>query len=376
MRRHLLVTNDFPPKIGGIQSYLWELWKRLPSDDVGVYTTPYSNSKNFDQEQEFTLLRSPERILLPYPWLSGRIKGIANNFDAELLVWDPAVPLGVLASRIDYPYAVVLHGAEVVVPGRLPVFRDLLARVLGGACLVICAGDYVASEAERLVGHSLPKVNIPPGVDTKRFVPFDSSERSVTRREFGLPEDARIVVSVTRLVPRKGLDVLIKASALLRSHFADLLVVIAGSGRDEKRLQDLAITTGAPVRFLGRISEERLPGLYASSDIFSLPCRSRWFGLEQEGFGIVFLEAAATGIPQIAGNSGGAAEAVIHTETGLVVEDPTDPNEVAESLSLLLNDEGMMEEMGKTARVRAEESFSYDLLSSELEMAIDGVKLV
>ena len=375
MRRHLLVTNDFPPKVGGIQSYLWELWRRLPAGDVAVYTTPYPGATDFDRNQGFTLERSPEPVLLPYPWLPGRIDRLAVRHDADLVVWDPAVPLGLTAPHVDRPYAVVLHGSEVTVPGRLPVTRALLARVLDRASLVICAGRYPAAEAERAVGRPLPTVVVPPGVDVRRFVPLDKGERASARLEFGLPIDAPLVVAVTRLVPRKGMDTLIRAGGLLRSRFPNLVVAIAGTGRDERRLQELAQRSGVTVRLLGRVPDGLLPGLLGAGDVFAMPCRSRWWGLEQEGFGIVFVEAAAAGIPQVAGRSGGSAEAVIHGETGLVVDIPDDPDRVAEAIATLLDDEELRATMGQAARRRAELEFSYDVLADRLMYAIDGVVL-
>src|SRR5690606_7883746 len=180
-----------------------------------------------------------------------------------------------------------------------------------------------------------PTVVVPPGVDTDRFVPLDDAARAEARASFGLPVDAPLVVGISRLVPRKGFDTLVRAAVRLRHSFPDLVVAIAGSGRDRGRLQRLARETGAPVRFLGRVPEERLPALYGCADVFAMLCRTRWAGLEQEGFGIVFVEAASAGVPQIAGASGGAAEAVVHGETGLVVDPPNAPAAVAAALATL-----------------------------------------
>ena len=293
-----------------------------------------------------------------------------------MVVWDPALPVGHAGRRVGRPYAVVLHGSEVTVPGRLPVARSILARVLRGASLVICAGDYPAGEAERAAGCTLPTVVVPPGVDTDRFRPLDEAERASVRRELGLPVDAPLVVSVSRLVPRKGMDTLIRAAARLGRTEPDLVVAIAGSGRDRRRLEGLVASTGAPVRLLGRVPEELLPGLYGAGDVFAMLCRSRWGGLEQEGFGIVLLEAAAAGVPQVAGESGGAAEAVAHERTGLVMGRPDAVERVVRTLSDLLGDEKRRAEMGREARRRAEAEFSYDVLARRLRAGIDGATLV
>jgi phosphatidylinositol alpha-1,6-mannosyltransferase len=361
--------------VGGIQSYLWELWRRLPARDVSVYTTPYRGSADFDADQAFEIRRSPEPVLLPYPWLRRRVDRLAEACGAELVVWDPTVPLGMLAPGLGRPYAVVLHGAEVAVPGRLPVARALLARVLRGASLVICAGRYAAAEAERAARCGLPTAIVPPGVDTDRFRPLDGSERSAVRTELGLPVDAPVVVSVSRLVPRKGMDTLVRAAARMRTRVPDLVVAIAGSGRQEARLASLVEHTGAPVRMLGRVPDSLLPGLYGAGDVFAMPCRSRWGGLEQEGFGIVFVEAAAAGVPQVAGESGGAAEAVEHGTTGLVVDRPEDEGRLADSLVELLADDRRRAEMGRASRLRAVEEFSYDVLAERLRHDMDAAVL-
>ena len=375
MRSHLLVTNDFPPKVGGIQSYLWELWRRLPAEDVAIHTTPYEGSAAFDAEQRFAITRSREPWLLPYPWLARRVRRLSGNHGAELVVWDPAVPVGLTAPRVDVPYAVVLHGAEVTIPGRLPILRPLLGRVLRGASLVISAGGYPAAEAERAAGGALPTLVVPPGVDTGRFVPLDDGERATVRRELGLPVDARLVVSVSRLVPRKGMDTLIRAVARLADREPDLLLAIAGAGREHSRLKALIEQTGAPALLLGRVEERLLPGLYGAGDAFAMLCRTRLGGLEQEGFGIVFLEAAAAGVPQVAGRSGGAAEAVEHGKTGLVVDDPTDVEAVASALDELLADEDRRGTMARAGRERAEREFSYDVLADRLRDGIDAAEL-
>ena len=376
MRRHLLVTNDFPPKVGGIQSYLWEMWRRLPADDIAVHTTPHAGAPVFDADQAFVVTRSREPVLLPTPTVVRRVRNLAERQGAELVVWDPALPVGHAARRVGRPYAVVLHGSEVTVPGRLPMARSILARVLRGASLVICAGNYPAAEAERAAGCTLPTVVVPPGVDTDRFRPLDEGERASVRRELGLPVDAPLVVSVSRLVPRKGMDPLIRSAARLGRTEPDLVVAIAGSGRDRRRLEGLVASTGAPVRLLGRVPEELLPGLYGAGDVFAMLCRSRWGGLEQEGFGIVFLEAAAAGVPQVAGESGGAAEAVAHERTGLVMGRPDAVAQVACTLSDLLGDRERRTEMGREARRRAEAEFSYDVLARRLRAGIADATLV
>ncbi len=367
---HLLVTNDFPPKIGGIQHMLWELWRRLPADSFAVYTTPYRGDAEWDAAQPFRVMRSREPVLLPYPWLGRRIERVAAEVGAGLVLLDPAVPLGAVGPRLRLPYGVVLHGAEVTVPGRLPGSRAVLGHVLRGARTVIAAGGYPAAEADRAARRALPTTIVPPGVDVERFRPLHGEDRLAARRRLGLPEDAVVIHGASRLVPRKGFDVVIEAIARLAPTRPGLLGVISGDGRDRDRLERLARERGAPVRFVGRIPVDDLAALYASADVFAMLCRNRWGGLEQEGFGIVFVEAAAAGTPQIAGDSGGAAEAVAHGETGFVVRRPDDVDDVTANLARLVDDPGLRRRMGAAARRRAVEHFGYDVLVRRLADAI------
>lgn len=371
MVRHLLVTNDFPPKVGGIQSYLWELWRRLPPDDVIVHTTPYEGTAEFDAAQDFSVIRSREPWLLPQPVLIRRVNAMADEYGAELVILDPAVPAGLIGPHLNRPYGVVLHGAEVTIPGRLPVTHTLLNRVLNDAVGVIAAGGYPAAEGERSLGRSLPTTVVPPGVDTERIVPLDGVAKRSARVHFGLPVEGPLVTSASRLVPRKGMDVLIKASLRVRDRHPDVHVAISGGGRDQTRLQRMIDELGAPVTLLGRLPDADMPALYACGDVFAMLCRTRWGGLEQEGFGIVFVEAAAAGVPQVAGRSGGAHEAVAHDETGLVVDDPTDEAAVASAIADLLDDEDRRAAMSEASRIRAETEFSYDVLAERLRVALD-----
>jgi len=378
MSRSLLVTNDFPPKVGGIQSYLWELWQRLEPTSTSVLTArSHPDHGRFDAEQsarglQIRRVRSPI-LYFPTPLALARIRQCCRVERPGIVLLDPAWPLGLLGPRLGVPYGVILHGAELAIPARLPGVRAGLATVLRRASIVVSAGGYPRAEAERLVGEHLDTVvEIPPGVDAERFA--DRSEsRAETRRRFGLPEGALVVTSVSRLVPRKGMDVLIGAAGHLKEVQRELVVVIAGAGRDERRLHRRIERSGAPVRLLGRVSEDDKVALLAASDVFVLACRNRWWGLEQEGFGIVFLEAAAAGLPAVAGDSGGAAEAVADGESGLVVHDPTDVAAVATALERLLADRALRDRMGRAARDRAAETFAYDRLAPRLAEALAKV---
>jgi phosphatidylinositol alpha-1,6-mannosyltransferase len=364
---HLLVTNDFPPKVGGIQTYLWELWRRLPAGEAHVLTTSHRDAPTWDRAQRFDVRRARAPWLVPAPGVARAIRRAAADVGASLVVLDPALPLGLVGPWLGLPYAVVLHGAEVTVPARLPGSKDLLARVLAGATGIVAAGRYPAAEARRLLGPTRVDVlEVPPGVDGERFHPTDAHARAEVRHRFGIAEDAPLVFCASRLVPRKGIDVLIEASTHLLPHRPALTLVVAGGGRDASRLRILARRHAVPVRFLGRVADAELEGLYAAADVFAMPCRDRWGGLEQEGFGIVFLEAAACAVAQVAGASGGADEAVDDGVTGLVVRRPRDPAAVAAALASLLDDPDRRAQMGQAARRRAVRQFGWATLAARL----------
>ena len=364
--KHLLVTNDFPPKIGGIQSLLWEWWRRLPPDSFSVLTSPYEGAAAFDRAQPYRIERTREPVLLPHPWMVQRINSMARDSGADFVVLDPALPLGLVGRALSLPYMVVLHGAEVTVPGRLPFSRQVLGHVLRGATHVIAAGGYPAREGDHAAGRALPTTVVPPGVDTSRFVPLSAVDRSAARARFGLDENDEVVLGISRLVTRKGYDTVIRAAARIAPQRPRLRVVIGSTGRDEERLRRIAAETNAPVTFLGRVSHEDLPLLYGCADVFAMMCRNRWAGLEQEGFGIVFVEAASCGIPQIAGDSGGAAEAVADGVTGFVMPDPTDESALAGRIVQILDDEPLRRRMSTASREKALREFDYDVLARRL----------
>lgn len=381
MTRHLLVTNDFPPKLGGIQNYLWDLWSRLdPASFVVLTATSDPDAASFDAAQAargVRIERVPGSILFfPSPQVHRDIDDCVRSHGIDLVLFDPALPLGLLGPRLGVPYGVILHGAEVTVPGRLPGARAALARVLREASIVVSAGRYPAAEGRRVVSDGAPSfVEIPPGVDASAVAPLKAAERRAARRRLGLPSTAPMVASVSRLVPRKGMDVLIEAANRLAPSYPDLVVAIGGDGRERHHLQRLAADSLVDVRVLGRVSDDERAALLGAADVFVMACRSRWGGLEQEGFGIVFLEAAAVGVPQVAGDSGGAPEAVLDGVTGLVVGDPSDPGAVAEAIRTLLADPALRRRMGRAARRRVQESFDTDVLASRLAEALAGVAI-
>jgi phosphatidylinositol alpha-1,6-mannosyltransferase len=361
----LLVTNDFPPKVGGIQSYLYELWRRLPPEETHVLTTAYPSAAEWDRAQSFDIERVRQRVLLPTPELGRRVDAIAREREVDVIFLDPVLPLGLVARKLRAaPHVLIAHGAEVNVPGRLPGGRTLARRVLLGASGLVAAGEYPARVAARAAGAPLPTLALPPGVDTDHFRPLDAGERDAARRRFGFAVDRPLVLGLSRLVPRKGFDVLIDAVAELD---AGVQLAVGGAGRDARRLERRAAERAVDgrVTFLGRVPEAELADLYGCADVFAMVCRERWGGLEAEGYGIVFVEAAACGVPAVAGRSGGSHEAVVHGETGVVV-DPHDVAGVRGALERLLGDPALRARFGSAARTRAVNELTYDRQVSRL----------
>ncbi len=364
MPRHLLVTNDFPPKVGGIQNYLFELWSRLDPESFVVYTTPYKGDVGFDKGSKFTTVRSKHRWLAPYPWLVKEIRSLAEENEIGHVLFDPAWPLGMIAPSVGLPYGLLVHGAEAIIPSRLKLGFDRVAR---SAELVIGSSAYaLESISPKFAGERVRHV-VTPGVDLNRFSNAPTS-RSQYRSKLGVSEAQVLVVGVSRLVKRKGFDKLIEAVSQVDG---SVKLVIAGSGRDRSRLEKLASKFQVPVNFLGRISDDELVSLYHAADISAMLCHNRWFGLEQEGFGIVFSEAAATGTPQLAGMSGGSHEAVEDGMTGLIVSDPTNVDQVAAALNKLVQSPELRTRFGKASLDRAASS-SWDEKASQLEAILSN----
>jgi phosphatidylinositol alpha-1,6-mannosyltransferase len=369
MARHLLVTNDYPPKTGGIQVYLHELWRRLETGRAVVLTaSSHPDAAAFDADSEIIVERIDERTLfLPTYGAWRAVEDAIKRHEPDLVLLDPAWPLGLLGPLLSVPYGVVVHGAEATIPSRIPIVASTLRFVLKHAVVAVCAGSYPeAIVRENAAEFTPPIIQVPPGVDTMKFTPVDEQRRHEVRATLGLDDGDFVVSSYSRLVPRKGMDTLIRAAARLQGELPRLRVVIGGSGRDEGRLKRLAQRLHAPVTFLGRVPDNELSDWIASSDLMVMDCRSRWFGLEQEGFGIVFVEAAAAGVAQIAGRSGGSHEAVENGVTGLVLGDPRSNELLAKAIRALALDDERRLAYGRASRVAAVARFEWYRLAMQL----------
>ncbi len=368
----LLVTNDFPPKLGGIQSVLWEFWRRLPPAETTVLTVSHDGHQVWDAQQAFRVERTRGGVLWPSPGLAERVDALAAEVAADVVFVDPMLPLGLIVSRLssDRPVIVVAHGAEITVPGRLPGLNLISRHVLRAASGVVAFGGYPAGECSRAAGRPLAVLELPCGIDGARFRPLDAASRALARKRYDLDPDRPLVLGQSRLVPRKGFDTLIDAVA----HLDDAVqLAIGGQGRDEARLRRRAHERGITdrVHFLGRIADSDLAEVFAMADVFAMLCRDRWAGLEAEGFGVVFVEAQACGVPVVAGRSGGSHEAVIDGETGYVV-DPHDVGAVAAALEQLIGDDCRRQQFGRAARQRAIGELDYQCLVPSLARLAAG----
>jgi phosphatidylinositol alpha-1,6-mannosyltransferase len=374
MARHLLVTNDYPPKTGGIQVYLHELWRRLDAGRAVVLTASSDKSvATFDESSDVVIERVPASTLFFPTWRAYRaIEAAIDRHQPELVLLDPAWPLGLLGPRLSRPYGVILHGAEVTIPSRIPFVASSLRYVLRHADVAICAGPFPESEARRNAAEYLcPVIQIPPGADTSRFQPVSDEIRHEVRESLGRRDDEFLIASWSRLVPRKGFDTLIRASAQLSGEFPHLRVLIGGDGRDRARLKRLAQKLDAPVTFLGHVDDTQQPRWIAACDLMVMDCRSRWFGLEEEGFGIVFVEAAACGLAQVAGRSGGSHDAVRNGETGVVVDNPRSVDDLAQAIATLVRDDELRMRLASRAIVAARRDGAWDHLANDLSRQLE-----
>jgi phosphatidyl-myo-inositol dimannoside synthase len=374
MARHLLVTNDYPPKTGGIQVYLHELWSRLePGRAVVLTATSHEDAVAFDETSDVVIERVSTSTLFFPSWRAYRaIEAAIKRHQPELVLLDPAWPLGLLGPRLSRPYGVILHGAEVTIPSRIPFIASSLRYVLRRAAVAICAGPFPEREARRNAAETLcPVIQIPPGADTFRFRPLNPEGRHAVRESLGRSDDEFLIASWSRLVPRKGFDTLIRASAQLRDEFPHLRVMLGGDGRDRARLERLAHKLAAPVTFLGHVEDKQQPRWIAACDLMVMDCRSRWLGLEQEGFGIVFIEAGACALTQIAGRSGGSHDAVRDGDTGIVVNNPRSTRDLARAIASLVRDDQVRARLARRALEVARFDFSWDQLASELSRELE-----
>ncbi|MTE18690.1 glycosyltransferase [Streptomyces sp. TRM43335] len=381
MDKTLIVTNDFPPRPGGIQAFLHSMALRLDPERVVVYASTWKRGREgaeatarFDAEQPFTVVRDRTTMLLPTPRVTRRAVELLREHGCTSVWFGAAAPLGLMAPALRRAGArrlvATTHGHEAGW-AQLPAARHLLRRIGEGTDTLTYLGEYTRSRiAAALTDEAAARmVHLPPGVDEKTFHP-DSGGAAV-RARLGLA-DRPVVVCVSRLVPRKGQDTLVRAMPTVLAEVPDAVLLIVGGGPYGATLRTLARETGVAdsVRFTGPVPWEELPAHHGAGDVFAMPCRTRRGGLDVEGLGIVYLEASATGLPVVAGDSGGAPDAVLDGETGWVVRggapDGAAERETAERIVTLLKDPELRRRMGARGREWVEERWRWDLLAERL----------
>ncbi len=375
MARTLLVTNDFPPRTGGIQRYLLELATRLPDGELAVYAPAWPGCAAFDAELSFPVHRHPTALMVPEPTVARRAARLAREHGADVVWFGAAAPLALLGPWLRRRGGVErviasTHGHEVGW-SMLPGARQVLRRIGRDADLLTTVSGYTRARVAAAFGPQAALEPLPPGIDTRRFRP-DPGARDALRRRHGL-RDEPVVACVSRLVARKGQDALVRALPLVRQRVPGARLVLVGDGPDAGRLRRLAAGRGVAdaVVFVGAVPEPDLPGYHALGDVFALPCRTRGGGLDVEGLGIALLEAAASGLPVVAGRSGGAPETVRERRTGHVVDGP-DVGALADVLVGLLADPDRAAAMGAAGRAWMAEAWSWDDRAARLARMIDA----
>jgi phosphatidylinositol alpha-1,6-mannosyltransferase len=371
MSRVLLVTNDFPPRRGGIQSYLNELVDHLlavGTHTLTVYAPQWKGADEFDREAAYEVVRHPGTLMLPVPSVAGRMRKLIDRTDAETVWFGAAAPLALMAplARDAGASRVIAstHGHEVGW-SMLPLARTALRRIGYGTDTVTYVSRYTRGRFASAFGPEAALEHLPPGVDTERFAP-DEVARAELRARYRLGERP-VVVCVSRLVPRKGQDMLIRAMPAVRQRVPGAALVIVGGGPYLTSLRRLAHSFGVAehVVFTEGVPGDELPAHHAMADVFAMPCRTRGGGLDVEGLGIVFLEASASGVPVVAGRSGGAPETVRDGQTGVVV-DGWDVGAIAASVSDLLADRQRAARMGAAGRAWVVENWQWSAQAEKL----------
>jgi phosphatidylinositol alpha-1,6-mannosyltransferase len=351
--RLLVITNDYPPKPGGIQTYLGNLVDAYP-DPVRVLA-PADGPATGTRTGERVVRRGKRRIMWPTRSVVEWFISEARDFGAEAILFGAPHPLTYatpkLKAALGIPVGILCHGAEVTIPAAIPGLRSWLRRILRSADVLFAVSRFTQRKVSRLTGHDV--VAIGAGVDIDMFTPAAESPGN----------EIPLVGCVSRFVPRKGQHRLIAAAGRLATAGTDVEVLIVGKGRTEAKLRRLAERSGVKVRFEIDVPWANLAGLYRTMDVFCMPCRSRWGGLEVEGLGLVFLEAAAAGLPVLAGSSGGSPETVVRGETGFVVDSVED---IIDGLQILAADPQRACEMGAKGRRRVVEEYVWDRVVATL----------
>ncbi|MEP6760275.1 MAG: glycosyltransferase family 4 protein [Sporichthyaceae bacterium] len=369
--RTLIVTNDFPPRTGGIESFVLAMATRLPADQVAVHTARQAGDSAFDSTLPFPVVRDPSRLMVPTPRIARRSAAIARDLGCESVWFGAAAPLALMARHLKATTGVrrtvaTTHGHEVWW-ARTPGPRSALHRIGENNDVVTYLGSFTRDRIGRALSPEARArmVQLTPGVDDETFHP--GVDGSPVRASYRIG-DRPVVVCVSRLVERKGQDMLIRSLPVVRNRVPDATLLIVGDGPQRGALERLAGDLGLrdAVVFTGAKAWAELPPYFAAGDVFAMPTRTRKAGFEVEGLGIVYLEASATGLPVVAGDSGGAPDAVQDGKTGYVVNGRS-VDAIADKVSTLLLDKELAAQMGTAGRRWVEREWRWDDLAKRLE---------
>ena len=369
----LFVTNDFGPRAGGIETFIIGLIQRRPFGQTIVYTSFQENSAQFDADwlanYGVRVIRDRSKILLPTPRVALQLRGIIKKEGITTAAFGAAAPLGLLSASMKRAGVVrtvaLTHGHEVWWAKVFP-FNLLLRRIGSTVDVLTYLGEFTRKAISKALSARAQSamVKIAPGIDVEHFIPTDASS---LRESLGLA-DKKVIVSVGRLVHRKGQDHLIEAMPEILKNVPRAHLLLVGEGPYREHLQNLVhqLKLESSVTFIGRIQYQDLPMYICVGDIFAMPSRSRLMGLEVEGLGIVYLEASSCGLPVLAGDSGGAPDAVIQNETGLVVSG-TDNKEIASAAVALLTNLEASQKMGTVGRQWIVDNWRWEIWSKAFE---------
>lgn len=370
MHRTLLVTNDFPPRAGGIQSYLHTFAAQLPPESLVVYAPRWRRDSHvrFDAAQPFEVVRHPTTLMLPTPSVAKRARQLVRSHGCSTVWFGAAAPLALLGPTMRKAGAdrivASTHGHEVGW-SMLPGARRSLRRIGDDADVITYVSRYTRGRFAAAFGPRAALEHLPPGVDSDEFRP-DPAARVELRRRYRLGERP-VIVCLSRLVPRKGQDMLIRALPRIRARISGATLLIVGGGPYSDTLHALArrMDVADHVVFTGSVPGDELVAHHNVGDVFAMPCRTRGAGLDVEGLGIVFLEASACGVPVVAGDSGGAPETVLDGETGRVV-DGRDVGEIVDAVAWVLEDPDRAGRMGAAGREWVRGHWRWDVLAGRL----------
>ena len=368
--RTLIVTNDFPPRTGGIESFVLAMAQRMPPESVVVHTARQEGDVAFDATLPFEVVRDRSRLMVPTSAIGRRSAAIASSRGCDRVWFGAAAPLGLMAPTLRRAgvqrTVATTHGHEIwwsSVPGA----RSLLRAIGERNDVMTYLGEYCRSRIARPLSARAQArmVQLTPGVDDTVFHPDCGGE--AVRERHGLV-GRPVVVCVSRMVPRKGQDILVRALPAIKERVPGAALLLVGDGPHRRAVEQLVATLGlgADVVLTGRVPWDQTPAYYNAGDVFCMPTRTRLFGLEPEALGICYLEAAAIGLPVVAGDSGGAPDAVLDGQNGYVV-DGRSPQAVADRCVELLLDPGLRQRFAVRGREWVTQDWRWDDLALRLQ---------